>query len=311
VRHALESGQEVTAATRRADPEGLRGLGVKIVQIDAEFQSLSKVAAGHDILIDAAAPYPLEPSVAGSLPWRLAVGAAVRRTQRVIEAASGNGLQLAFVSSFVTLPRPEPPLRALESAWRRSAYPYFEIKAAMEAEVLGAARHGLPVVVVNPACCLGPWEFRARERSFVSLALAGGLPVVMDQTINVIDVRDVAAAIGLALAHECFGRPIPLAGHNITVSALVTLIDALAGGRGVAPMAVDRSIALAGAFWAQAVFTALGQPAPALLQAVPLLAFDFPRSPSVEQFAIGLRVRPLEETLRDAVAFHNGRNPIG
>ena len=61
----------------------------------------------------------------------------------------------------------------------------------MERTVVSAAADGLPVAIVNPAACLGPWEFRDEDSSFVRLALARRLPAVIDQTICVIDVRDV------------------------------------------------------------------------------------------------------------------------
>lgn len=316
VRHAINRGQRVTAvtrqaavtlqaaATRQAGLIALRGLGVDVVRIDDAFENLPVLASGHDLIVDAAAPHPLDPSMPGSAAWRETIRLAVRRTGRVLEAARVNQLKLAFVSSFTTLPRRELPLEAAESAWRRSLYPYFEAKLAMERAVLEAARTGLPVVIVNPAACLGPWEYRAEESSFVRLVLARRLPIVMDRTINVIDVRDVALAIELAVAKEHFGRPIPLAGHNVTVAELARCISAL-NGAGAAPITVDHRIASVAAFWTQAAFAAFGRPAPDLWRAVPLIADGFPMQPSVEQFAIDLPIRPLQDTLRDAVAFHD------
>jgi dihydroflavonol-4-reductase len=307
VRHWLARGQRVTATTRQTDPDSLRGLAVKVVRVDDELNDLAGLATDHDLIVDAAAPHPLEPCARGGAAWRQAISAAVRRTERVIEAARAHRLRLAFISSFTTLPRPESPIRAIEAAWRRSVYPYFEAKAVMEGQVIEAARRGLQVAVINPAAALGPWEFRSEGSSFVRLVLAGHLPLVMDQTINVIDVRDVAVAIEQALIHECFGRPIPLAGHNTTVAALAARIAALDGHARVVPLGIASSLASATAFWAEATFAALGRPTPDLWRAVPLIADGFSMSASLEQSAIGLTIRPLEDTLRDAVAFHRGR----
>jgi dihydroflavonol-4-reductase len=186
-------------------------------------------------------------------------------------------------------------------------YPYFEAKVAMERAVIGAAREGLPVVVINPAACLGPWEFRAEEMSFVHLVLSRRLPMVMEQVINVIDVRDVAMAIELALAREYFGSPIPLAGHDIAMATLAIRIAALGGV--AAPMGIDSRVASAAGFWVETAFAALGSPAPDLVGSIPLIADGFPMRPSPEQLAIGLSIRPLDDTLRDAVAFHRERRP--
>jgi nucleoside-diphosphate-sugar epimerase len=304
VRHWLERGHAVTAATRQANPRALAGLPVRVVQVDEDFSRLREVAAGHNVLIDAAAPHPLGPAVKGSDIWQRVIDGAARRTECVLDAARVHALQVGFFSSFTTLPRQESAVRSREAAWRRSAYPYFEAKVTMERMMLEAARGGMAVAVVNPAACLGPWEYRPDTSSLVPLVLAGRLPVVMNQMSNLIDVRDVAAALELALRHECYGRPIPLAGHNLTPAELVSRIAAIGGRRGASPVAVPTLWASAAGLWAEMAYAAMGRPAPDEWRAVPLIGDNFPMARSAEQEAIGVTIRPLEDTLRDAVAFH-------
>jgi len=304
VRHALAQGHTVTAASRQPHPVALRGLEVKTVLIDGRLSALTELSAGHDVLVDAAAPYPLEPCMRDSVPWRQAVSSAVQRTERVLAAARRNRLRLAFISSCTTLPRRESPLRAMESTWRRSAYPYFEVKSAMEQAVMRAAAQGVPAVIVNPAACLGPWEFRAEESSFVGLVLARRLPLVMDHTLSVIDVRDVAEAIGRALEREFFGRPIPLAGHDVNMVELARQILMLDGAGAAAPAALDSRLASLAAFWTSASLAAFNRTPPDALRATPLAADGFPMDPSPEQVAMGLSLHSLQDTLREAIAFH-------
>ena len=307
LRQALSIGDEVTALTRRTDPPELRGLGVNVVRMDEGLTSLAGAAAGHDVIVDAAAPYPLDLGVPGSDYWQTQVNAAVCHIERVIEAARRHGLRLAFASSCATLPRRESPVSAAEALWRRSISPYFEVKTAMENAVLAAARAGLPAVIVNPAVFLGPWEFRDEQMSIVRLVLAGRLPVVMDRTICVVDVRDVAAAIDRALSHELFGRPVPLAGHNVTLQDLVSRTAWLAGMPAAPPWAVDSGMLAAGAFWSYAAFAAFGVRPPEYLSFIPLIPDVPAMEPSPEQIELGVRIRPLEETLRDSIAFHRER----
>lgn len=302
VRNALARGHVVTAVTRQHDPVALRGLAVTIARFHGE--TLTQLAASHDILIDAAAPYPLDPCIPGSPAWRHAIDACLRHTRQVLDAARSNRMRLVFISSFTTLPRPESPFDAMESAWRRASYPYFEAKAAMEQSVLAAARNGLPAVIVNPAACLGPWEFRPEASSFVRLVMARRLPAVMDQALSVIDLRDVAEAIDRALAHEFFGRPIALAGHNVSLAALAQEIASLDGSGIPPPPAINPRMASFAAFWTSSAFAVFNQSAPDLWRAVPLVADGFPMQPSPEQIAMGLSLRPLSATLRDTVAFH-------
>ncbi|HEY1756706.1 MAG TPA: NAD-dependent epimerase/dehydratase family protein [Bryobacteraceae bacterium] len=308
VRRALKNGDQVTAATRRAHPEGFDGLPVKIVQIDGGFRSLPELAEGHDLLVDAAAPYPLGLGVPGTRQWRCEVDAAVKRTELVIDAARRHHLRLAYVSSCTTLPRREAPQGSAAAVWRRSISPYFEAKAAMERTVIAAAREGLPAVIVNPAAFLGPWEFRAVEGSFVRLVLERRLPMVIDQPMCVIDVRDVADAIDRALARELFGRPIPLAGHNIGLPQLAVLTARLAGLPSPPPLPLDGHAVSAAAFWAEAACKTFGIAPPPALGFIPLIADVLPMQPSPEQMDLGIRIRPLEETLRDSLAFHRARS---
>jgi len=304
VRHALAHGHTVTAASRQLDPAALRGLKVKTVRIDDGLSALTELSAGHNVLVDAAAPYPLEPCIRDGVLWRQVVSEAVQRTERVLDAARRNRLRIAFISSCATLPLRESPLRAMERAWRRSAYPYFEAKAAMEQAVIRAAAQGLPAVIVNPAACLGPWEFRAENSSFVGLVLARRLPVVVDNTLSVIDVRDVAEAIGKALAREFLGRPIALAGHNVNMVELAQQILQMDGAGWAAPAAVDSRLASLAAFWTSVSLAAINRTPPDLWRATPLAADGFPMDPSPEQVAMGLALHSLSDTLRDAIAFH-------
>lgn len=306
VRHALGRGRAVTAVTRQRDPVALRGLAVTIARFDSQPGALTQQAAGHDLLIDAAAPYPLDPCIPGSLTWRQVIEGSLSHTRAVLDAVRAHRMRLVFLSSFTTLPRSDSPLAAMEASWRRCAYPYFEAKAAMEQAVLAAARDGLPAIIVNPAACLGPWEFRPEASSFVRLVMARRLPGVMDQVISLIDVRDVAEAIDRALDHNFFGRPIPLAGHNLSLAALAAQIAALDGSPAPAPLPIDPRMASLAAFWTSAAFAAFNQSAPDVWRAVPLVADGFPMQPSSDQLAMGLRLRPLSDTLRDAIAFHRG-----
>lgn len=308
VRHALDRGRKVTALTRRLDPEALRGLDIKVVQVDPELSSLSEIAAGHDVLVDAAGPYPLAPSLPSSMLWRTQVDGAVRRMKHVIDAARRNKLVLAYVSSCTTLPRDGSDLQAAAAVWRRTVSPYFEAKAAMEHAVVAAAGEGLRAVIVNPASFLGPWEFRPLDVSFVGLVLQRKFPMVLNQLTCVIDVRDVADAIDRALSQEMYGQPIPLSGHNIGFSELVMRTAQLAGLPTVPPIPLEPSFAAASAFWMQMGCMAFGVAPPTALNFIPLILDVVPFSHSAEQAALGVEIHPLDRTLCDSIDFLRARH---
>lgn len=310
VRHALERGRAVTAVTRSRDPISLRGLNIRVERIDSEMRQLSTLAHGHDILVDAAAPYVQAIGVPGSAQWTAYVDNAVRRTDVVTAAALQQKAKLVYVSSYATLPRPVEPAVAADAAlWRRTMSPYYESKIAMEQRVLSAANRGLDAVIVNPVAFVGPWEYRDNSWSFIPLVLRGQMPCVNDQTICVMDVRDVAEAIDRALERKMFGRRIPLAGHNIKPVEMVNQVARLAGLRTPPLMAIPGFWVAFGAYWAHMACTAMGMAPPGFLALIAISPEIMPIFPSVEQASLGITPRPLEHSLRDAVAFHLGRQP--
>src|SRR5262249_53360805 len=156
-------------------------------------------------------------------------------------------------------------MQAAAAVWRRSFSPYFEAKAAMENAVMAAARAGLPAVIVNPATFFGPWDFCPLDVSFVGMVLQRRFAVVLNQATCIIDVRDVAEAIDRALSCEMYGRPIPLAGHNIGFPDLVMRTAHLAGLPMAPPIPVDSNLVSASAYWMQFGCMAFGLTPPAVL----------------------------------------------
>jgi len=247
-------------------------------------QFASQIANG-ELVVDAAGPAPL-----GLVADEEATYA---RMRELIDGVERRGATLVFVSSFTTLVQSEH----FGARWRRAVYPYFRVKETMERMVLDAGRS----VVLNPSACLGP-DNPTSEKSFVHLVLEQRLPAVIDRTINVIDVRDVAIAARLAARRETAGR-IPLAGHNVNVHELARRIARLGG---VAPpaFAVNAALAQAAAFWSETAFALMGRVPPSAIRATPLVADGVPMNISDEQRALGAFPRPLDATLRDAVRSH-------
>lgn len=306
-RRALECGREVTAITRREDPEPLRNLDLNVIRMDENLRSLSDLAAGHDLLIDASGSYRFLPDLPGGRRWQSQVDAAVQRTEHVIDVALHNRMRLVHVSSCTTVPRSMSSSQSAAAVWRRSISPYFEAKAAMERAVVAASRRGLKAVIVNPGAFLGPWEYRRVEASFVRSVMEQRFPMVLDQAMCVIDVRDVAEAIDLALCSELYARPIPLSGHNITLRDLVRLTARLAGLPPALPLLLHPDAVAASVYWIQCASLAFGIAPPENLGFIHLIEDVLPMPPSPEQITLGVRIRSLESTLRDSIRFHRAR----
>ena len=301
-RELLARGYEVTASGRRAQPPAnLSGLAVRYVAGDAEAPgAIEKLVEGHEIVVDAAAPYP---SLMAGASAADPVAAARRRTQSIVEAVRRQRARLAYVSSFTTLPERSTGLERVQREWIRQSHPYFAVKQEIETAIMAEARVGLRAVIVNPTLCVGPWDLKAREYCFVPRVLSGEAPVTVAHVVNVIDVREVAAGLVAALEAERYGEPIPLTGHNQSVESLyrwLCEIGGVAAPRLVAPMTLTAITS----YWSEVALGAVGvrPPLPAIAPLLTMLhdSFDISRA----QAELGIVPRALSATLREAVEWY-------
>jgi dihydroflavonol-4-reductase len=288
VRELLARGHAVTAARRgRGDARNLAGLAVTGALGDADdAATLDGWIAGHDLVVDAAAPYPLraEPGAAA---------ASARRAAGLVDAIARHGARLVHVSSFATqLANCDP-------------HAYFAAKRAGEAVFAAAIRAGAPIAIVRPTNCMGPWDCRPSVLCLVPRVLAGWMPVMPSHVINVIDVRDVARGV-VALAAAPGVASVLLSGHDVGLPELCGLIGELAGIR-VTTQVVPAGLVRAAA-WAIELAT-LGTVVPPVLLPTLLALRHTPLPVRAAQRALGAAPRPLSVTLRDAIAWHRGSDP--
>ena len=148
---------------------------------------------------------------------------------------------------------------------------------------MARARAGAPVVIVNPTMPVGPGDRGVSPptrliRDFCDRKL----PARMDCTLNLIDVRDVAE--GLILAMECGlpGRRYLLGGENLTLVGLLGILSELTGvpvPQWSVPYPLGLAVAFVSELWADRV---TGRPPKATVTGVRLtrraMHFDSSRS---------------------------------
>lgn len=303
VRELLGQGRAVTAVARRERPAAnLDGLPVRYVSADAgNSGALDSLVAGHDLVVDAAAPYP--DALASAADVERIRHAAAARMDLIIDAVRRNRARLLHISSFATLPDRARGFPRMQRALLRASHPYFAAKSAMEARVLDAARGGLPATVINPTLCLGPWDQKPRERCFVARLLAGEAPVSIAHVVNVVDVRDVARTAVAAIDAARHGEPIAVVGHNLPLHMLCGWLCEMAGVAAPKAMA-PAPFSVAAAWWSEAAFGALGRRSPLPALAAILTAMHDARDPSPLQLDLGPAPRPLSATLADTLAWY-------
>lgn len=303
-RALLQRGYQVSVSCRQASHRAnLACLNVDILTGDDQTPGqMAKWIEGHQLIVDAAAPYPLhlfDPEVSRDQSLKKALA----RTRALIGAIRSQNAKLIYLSSFTTLRKKASLLSQLQSGLLQGSHPYFEIKRLIEREIIHEAGRGLKAAIINPSVCLGPWDLKPSEACFVAAVARGDLLGVSGQKLNIIDVRDVADASLKAFEAERYGEPIALSGHNIELDRLVQQICNLAGCKPPVMRGSTRLAAM-GAYCLDAMYNSVGQPSPYPSLPFLLLCECHATEPSAAQRKLDLKPRHLDTTLSEALDWY-------
>ena len=291
-RAAAGRGWPVRAARRREGFTGAIGdLDVEWVRADlTDPDSLVTAMRGVDVVFHAAARYV---HTARHVERRVAEARSEMR--RVLDALKQSGAQrMVYTSTLTTI---GPAINPGHPADERAGYvpgsaddAYHELKWAMEQEAL---RDGFPVVALCPTVVFGPGDVHLSISGPLLEIARGRVKFGVDAIVNVIDVRDVAAAHVAAAERGRAGERYILGGHNLSITDLVAQTAQVAC---VAPPNWRVPNALLTALGGLSRWLP-GDPA-AMLRSRHLLQ---PLSNAKAVAELGLSPRPLAATLTDAL----------
>ncbi len=237
-----------------------------------------------------------------------------RGTVHVLDAALAAGAdRVLHVSTESILTRARPgagPIgEDVQVRLSDAVGPYCRSKLRAEDAAMERARAGAPVVIVNPTMPVGPGDRGVSPPTrLIRDFLQGRLPAVMDCTLNLIDVRDVADGLVLAMSRARPGRRYLLGGENLTLLRLLGILSELTGvpvPRWKVPYPMGLAIAHASEFWADRV---THRPPRATVTGVRLTRRTMHFDPSRSLAELGLVPRPVRDSLADAVAW---LGPVG
>jgi dihydroflavonol-4-reductase len=204
VRALLSRGFSVRAMRRpKSDIRSLREIqsDIELVQGDLnELDSLAAALEGCQVLFHCAGYLPY---TAGNTEAQVTEG--FRQMRNVLEAAKKCRLQkIVYTSHSATI----GPARD-KGRFANESDPYtpsprdhvsFQVKYAMEEAAMRAAyQEGMPVVVLNPTACFGPYDTRPVNGNLFLLYKRWHCPFYPSGVVNAVDVRDVAEAHVAAL----------------------------------------------------------------------------------------------------------------
>jgi dihydroflavonol-4-reductase len=301
-RAAVGHGLRVRAL-RRTDATGaLRDLELDWRQGDLlDRASLVRALRGCEVVLHAAGYYP---TVTFDRAAALRKGVAGMR--HLLSAAAEAGVRRVIYTSTLSTIGRAPEGRAADE---RDQYlpgsvddTYWEVKWAMEQECWRAVAEGQDVVVTNPTICFGPGDVKPTSGAILLHLARRRLPAFVDGAWNVVDVRDVAEAHVAAITRGRTGHRYVLGGHNLTVSMFLhhaARIFGVPAPRLQLPGAVLQSAALA----TELAAIVTRRPPLLPLEGVDMIRHGQHFDCGKAQAELGLRVRPLAETLADALAW--------
>ncbi|MDB5353056.1 MAG: nucleoside-diphosphate-sugar epimerase [Planctomycetota bacterium] len=238
-----------------------------------------------------------------------------RGTVHVLDAAIAEGAErIVHVSteSILTCARRVGPIAEdVEVTEADAVGPYCLSKLRAEQAARDRAEAGYPILIANPTMPVGPGDRGLSPPSRLIRDYARGkIPAILDCTLNLIDVRDTAEGLRRILDRGRVGRRYLLGGTNLTLRSLFERLSALTGvpvPRRRVPYPVALGYAFFSEFWADRM---TGNSPQATVTGVRLtrrtMHFDATRSLA----ELDLRVRPVEQSLFDAVAWlRRGDNP--
>jgi dihydroflavonol-4-reductase len=224
-----------------------------------------------------------------------------------VEAAAAEGVRRVVLTSTISAigtadgNGPADESTSYPADWLGLTYP--DSKHAGERGALEAAeRHGVDVVVVNPAYVLGvpidgSYSCETSTRT-IGNYLRGRLPGVLDAPMNFVDVQDVALGQLLAADHGRPGERYILGGVNLRWAELIDRVAVLSGVRYpimVLPTSIGRLMQIR---------EAVGLPGALSAEASNLMGQDWRFTSRKAREELGYTSRPLDDTLRETIDWY-------
>ena len=289
-------------------PESLAGLDVEFMSGSVlDTGEVARATDGVDVVYHLAAKIDLSPK---KDPMMYIIN--VEGTRNVVDACLSSGLRLVHTSSHHALER-EPldqPLTEDKPLALNEKCEYHRSKAIGETIVLDACERGLDAVIVNPGSMIGPHDYEPSMIGAVLIDLYfGRVPVLLEMLSDYVDVRDVADGMIAAAEKGRTGERYFLTGEVIPVREMVSLYGELTGAK-----VPTRALPL----WVGWVLLPFALAGSAVTKKEPFITADMLRA-SVSNDVVshdkahrelGYTVRPLRESLTDAVAWYRERGGL-
>lgn len=230
-------------------------------------------------------------------------------TETVLAAARAAGvkrfLHCSTESILFDYPRAEgaataptaPPADAMPGAYTRS-------KALAEARAMQAAAEGFPVVIGTPTMPIGPHDSNLTPPSqMLRLFLDSRIQLYLDFIVNLVDVRDVASGLILAMERGQIGQRYVFGGESLKLSRILALMAGISGRKHVAIPVPGKFAELSAGMLELISDRLTGRPPSGTAEGVRIALHASDLSIDRARRELGYAPRPIEPTLRETIAF--------
>jgi len=182
--------------------------------------------------------------------------------------------------------------------------PYTRSKLLAEKLAMEAAASGFPVVIGSPTMPIGPHDHNLTPPTAMLRRFLGKrFQFYLNFVLNLVDVRDVAAGLVLAMERGKVGHRYILGGESIPLKKLLEYVAAISGQDSVripVPGRIAEATAAIMEFMADHV---THNPPSATAEAVRIALRSTALSTERAQRELGYTPRPIESALRETITY--------
>jgi len=181
---------------------------------------------------------------------------------------------------------------------------YTRSKALAEERALEAAASGFPVVVGTPTMPIGPHDHGPTPPSaMLRHFLNSRIQLYLDFIVNLVDVRDVAAGLILAMERGRVGQRYVLGGESIRLRRVLRHVAAISGRRHLAISVPGRFAEIAATTLDFIADNITRRPPSGTAEGVRIALRATDLSIEKARSELGYVPRPIEPTLRETLAY--------
>ena len=230
-----------------------------------------------------------------------------RGTEIVIAAARKRGVaRLLYCSTesilFGASPTPSVVTEQVRTTPEEMPGGYTHSKLLAEQRALQAAASGFPLVIASPTMPIGPHQGRFTPPTrMLQYFVSQRIQIYLDFVMNLVDVRDVAAGLLLAMERGQNGHRYILGGEDISLKKLLDLMEAISGRR-VPRIQIPGAIAQVTAAIMEFIADHVTHRQPAAtVEGVRIALRSKPLSIEKSRRELGYAPRSIEPALREAI----------